>query len=347
MDLFLDSYSPKSSPHSPNFSETYSVGHQIGQGTFGKLFKVAPKSNPTHPLAAKVVSRSGTSTEIVSGLEKENLILRSLEWEPGFPKVECFSTESNQEILVMSLLGSNLGELFRQRKGKFSMKTVILLGLQALRRIKALHQQGILHRDIKPENFVMGNGEKDGNTLYLIDFGLSIPYLDNEGNHVQFSKNGKVVGTLYYMSQFAHLGIQSARRDDLISLGYVMIHFLKRGLPWMKLTGNLQEKTKKMLYFKATISPEKLCEGLPIEICEYFKYVSNLPFFQQPDSEHLERLLMKGLEELKEKEDGVFDWMEVKSQGIDLKGRKILDEGLGVYRKIAGDSESSFDLDFF
>lgn len=64
------------------------------------------------------------------------------------------------------------------------------------------------------------------NTLYLIDFGLAVPYLDRMGKHVPFSKNVKLAGTLYYLSVFRHLGIQASRRDDLISMGYVMIHLL-------------------------------------------------------------------------------------------------------------------------
>lgn len=51
----------------------------------------------------------------------------------------------------MSLQGSNLAELRRsQPKGVFSQSTMLRLGFQILRSIKAIHEAGFLHRDIKP-----------------------------------------------------------------------------------------------------------------------------------------------------------------------------------------------------
>ena len=338
------SFSEKST-QSRCFSETYSISHQIGKGAFGKLYKVSNKQDPTLPFAAKVVRLSGSLTEKTTDLEREAQILQSLVLEPGFPRLQNYSTESNHEILIMSLLGPNLGYLHKQLEGKFSLKTVILLALQALRRIEALHKQGMLHRDIKPENLVMGAGVKDENTLYLIDFGLAVPYLDSTGKHVPFSKNSNVAGTLYYLSVFGHLGIQASRRDDLISLGYVLIHLLKGGLPWVNFPGDMHEKIKKIFHMKSTMGHEKLCEGLPGEFVEYFKYVTTLPFFQKPNYEYLEGLFKRMLDDLKEREDGVFDWMKIEYKGIDLQGRKIMNEGLNIYMKNNDDSETLVDFD--
>ena len=44
---------------------------------------------------------------------------------------------------------------------------------------------------------------------------------------------GKFVGTLRYGSVNAHLGIQLSRRDDIISLMYMMAHITREdGVPW-------------------------------------------------------------------------------------------------------------------
>ena len=158
-----------------------------------------------------------------------------------------------------------------------------------------------------------------------------------------FKKIGKAAGTLYYLSVFGHLGIQASRRDDLISLGYVLIHLLKGSLPWVNLPGNLHEKIKNMFIMKSKINYEKFCEGLPKEFIDYFKYVSALPFFQKPQYEYLERLFNKMLDDLKEKEDGIFDWMSEK-KGIDLKGRKIMNEGLNIYMKNVEALDNFIDL---
>ena len=64
--------------------------------------------------------------------------------------VSCGRNE-NFNYLVMSLQGSNLAELRRsQAKGIFSQSTMLRIGFQILKSIKAIHDAGFLHRDIKP-----------------------------------------------------------------------------------------------------------------------------------------------------------------------------------------------------
>ena len=324
------------------FSESYQISSQIGRGAFGKIYKVSPKEDPSRAYAAKVVPLSGGKP---SDLEKEALVLRSMASEPGFPRMHSYTTESQYEILIMSLLGQNLASLQKQCEGKFSLKTVLVLAIQTLERIESLHKHGMLHRDIKPENLAMGSTQEDQNTLYLIDFGLAAPYLDIQGKHVPFCKKGSTAGTLYYLSVFGHLGIQASRRDDLISLGYVLIHFLKGSLPWANVSGDLHEKVKKIFQTKSTLSHEKLCEGLPGEFCEYFKYVSTLPFCQKPNYEYLEGLFKKMHNDLDCKENSGGDWMKLENKGIDLQGRKIMNEGLNIYMKNVEDSETFFSLE--
>ena len=69
----------------------------------------------------------------------------------------------------MDLLGQSLEEIFSTRKRKFSLKTVVLIGLQLIERIEYIHSKGIIHRDIKPENLVL---DKDG-YLRLTDLGIA------------------------------------------------------------------------------------------------------------------------------------------------------------------------------
>lgn len=68
--------------------------------------------------------------------------------------------EINNNILVMELLGANLGQLLQTSSGKFSLKTVVQLADQMIDRIKFVHENDYLHRDIKPENFLMGRRDK-------------------------------------------------------------------------------------------------------------------------------------------------------------------------------------------
>ena len=94
------------------FTETYTTSHQIGKGAFGKIFKVSPIDDRKLPFAAKVVPLSE------SDLQKEAVILQSLVSEPGFPRLLDYFTEANHGILVMSLLGPNLGCLQKRCQGR-------------------------------------------------------------------------------------------------------------------------------------------------------------------------------------------------------------------------------------
>jgi serine/threonine protein kinase len=93
-----------------------------------------------------------------------------------------------------------------------------------------------------------------------------------------------LVGTARYASVNAHLGIELSRRDDIESLGYVLVYLLLGSLPWQGLvTANRQEKYYAIQNQKMSIPPEILCENLPEEFTIFFNYVKSLKFEDKPD----------------------------------------------------------------
>ena len=86
-----------------------------------------------------------------------------------------------------------------------------------------MHEHDYVHRDLKPENFVIGL-DKEENIIYLIDFGLSKKYKDSKGDHILYKEGKSILGTVRYVSIYTHLGIEQSRRDDIESLGYILIY---------------------------------------------------------------------------------------------------------------------------
>jgi hypothetical protein len=78
----------------------------------------------------------------------------------------------------------------------------------------------------------MGLGKRQ-HYVYTVDFGLTKRYRDAKtGQHIQYKDGKSLTGTARYASLNTHVGIEQSRRDDLECLGFVLIYFIKGGLPW-------------------------------------------------------------------------------------------------------------------
>lgn len=213
--------------------------------------------------------------------------------------------------MVMERLGPSLKELVsKNRSKKFSVKTVAMVAEQVVRILQAVHQCGIVYRDIKPHNFLLGLGERS-KRLHVVDFGLSKPYIDGEGNHMPYAKKkrGGITGTALYSSQNVHAGYNASRRDDLEAAGYMFVHLLKGALPWTGFKSvSKRTRHKKVGLRKMAIADEDLLEGFPHEFVEYFQYCRSLKFKDEPDYDYLRELMKNVVVNCGCPLDGLFDW---------------------------------------
>jgi serine/threonine protein kinase len=109
-----------------------------------------------------------------------------------------------------------------------------------------------------------------------------------------------------------HLGIEQSRRDDLESLGYVMIYFYRGSLPWQGLKAdNKRQKYERISEKKLATSVEQLCKGFPPEFSTFLTYCKSLHFEDKPDYAYLRKLLRSLFIKEGYKYDGLFDWTVV------------------------------------
>ena len=213
----------------------------------------------------------------------------------------------------MELLGQSLENLFQAQNKSFSIKTACMLGIQMIDRIEYVHSRKIIHRDIKPDNFVIGRNDKS-HIVYVLDFGLSKKYYSvSHKCHIPFIKGKKLTGTARYASINALSGFEQSRRDDLESIGYILMYFIRGSLPWQGLKINKKEdRYKKICEKKKETSAKDLCAGFPSEFETFVSYTRNLQFTEVPNYNYLRNLLKTIIKKSGSTIDFFYDWCTTK-----------------------------------
>lgn len=189
----------------------------------------------------------------------------------------------------MDLLGPSLESLFNYCGRRFTTCTTFMLAEQILSLIEYLHDKKFVHRDIKPENLVLGPGNTV-DKLFLIDFGLSKRYVTAAGAHVPLQTDTAFIGTVRYASINSQRHVTQSRRDDLESIGYMLIYFLNGSLPWQNhrcVAETNKQRKERILEMKVSTPISQLCTNLPQELEFYMKYCRERLFEEKPNYTYL------------------------------------------------------------
>jgi len=269
----------------PIIASKYRVQKRLGGGSFGDIYL-----GEYIPSSEKVAIKFEKHSARCPQLRHEYKVYRELQHCPGFGRVHYFGTHENYNVMVMELLGYSLEDLFNKCGRTFSLKTVLQLADQVLERVETMHNRHLIHRDIKPANFVIGYTST--HTIHCIDFGLSKRYRHPRTlQHIAYREGRSLTGTPRYASINNHLGVEQSRRDDLESIGYVLIYFLRGILPWQGLKAKTASRKYRMIMEKKqAVTVMELCQGCPVQFQDYLNYCRSLTFDGKPDMSYLRGL---------------------------------------------------------
>ncbi|CAG8499069.1 6242_t:CDS:2 [Diversispora eburnea] len=274
----------------------YRIGRKIGSGSFGDIYLGTNIINGEE-VAIKLESTKAKHPQ----LEYESKVYKTLAGGVGIPFVRWYGTECDFNAMVIDLLGPSLEDLFNFY--------------------------------IKPDNFLMGIGKR-GNQVNVIDFGLAKKYRDPKTHlHIPYRENKNLTGTARYASINTHLGVEQSRRDDLESLGYVMMYFCRGSLPWQGLkAATKKQKYDRIMEKKMTTPTELLCRAFPNEFAIYLNYTRSLRFDDKPDYSYLRKLFRDLFVREGFQYDYVFDWTIFKYKDANkvYPSLPLPDDGNGV-----------------
>ena len=178
----------------------------IRKGGFSSVYEADFQPDPAVRITQKVVLKyvkqsvySATESEVLKILTKENCSYNNhliKEWKE--------SDQGEQyHVFCLQKLGLSLLD-FRDRMesgsktfraNKFSIQCMLQTGIQVTKALKEIHENGYLHLDVKPNNILTAHDFSNGSKMiskieglvknvFLIDYGISERYLDNNGKHL-------------------------------------------------------------------------------------------------------------------------------------------------------------------
>lgn len=289
----------------------YRLGRKVGSGSFGEVY-IGTDMTTGEDVAIKLERLRTKHPQLLY----ESKLYRVLQGGTGIPYLHWYGVETNYNVLVMDLLGPSLEDLFNACDRHFTPHTVMLVAEQLVSRIEYMHNKHFIHRDIKPDNFLAGRGRRLS-LIYVIDFGLSKRYRHPKTKqHMPYREGKNLTGTPRYASINNHLGLEQSRRDDMESIGYVLVYFAKGQLPWQGLRANTKkQKYQKIMDKKMSVSITQLTKDCPDELKRYLEYCRSLRFEDKPNYPYIRQMFREAIDRGKYNDAQTsFDWMKLAKQ---------------------------------
>lgn len=284
------------------------LGHKTGEPKGSYVIKIEPHANGPLFVELAFYQRVAKPDMISSWVKEKKLKHLGV---PEYVATGLFEyNKSKYRFLVMTRFGTDIEKIYKENDFVFPEATVFSLGIRMIDALEYMHAKEYVHADIKSSNIMLGYDKSSQRKAYLVDFGLAFRYKPY-GTHVAYKEDPKRKhdGTIEYTSIDAHKGCVPTRRGDLEILGYCMLQWLCKKLPWEK---NLEDKEyvmkEKVKYMSKIPQLMKDCfHGTtpPAPLKEYLECVKSLEYDEEPDYLKLQTILRNGLKKAGHADDGV------------------------------------------
>ena len=207
----------------------YRLTEKIGAGGMGEVW-AAEDSSLKRKVAIKILPpETADHPERRARFTREAQAVAALN-HPNIVTIHSVEESGGVHFLTMEYVD---GEPLTKRIGRdgLTLSEFFELAIPLSDAVAAAHEQGITHRDLKPDNVMI---TRDGR-VKVLDFGLAKLTLPegSEANEAEFptqtvTKEGRIVGTVNYMSPEQAEGKSTDPRSDVFSLG-ILIYEMTTG----------------------------------------------------------------------------------------------------------------------
>jgi serine/threonine protein kinase len=142
---------------------------------------------------------------------------------PGIVTIYAIEEIEGRQLITMEYVeGRPLSELIP--KQGFPLDRFLAIAVQVTNAVAAAHKHGIVHRDLKPANVIIGAQDR----VKVLDFGLAKLREQVTGGAEtalparEITGDGRIVGTVAYMSPEQAEGRPVDERSDVFSLGVLL-----------------------------------------------------------------------------------------------------------------------------
>jgi casein kinase I family protein HRR25 len=303
----------------------YQLDQEIASGAFGKVFRATHREDG-QVVAIKIARNRATAAY---QLINEFIVLKRVNqmFPPadggfsGFPSVKWIGESNDDTFLAMELLGPDLHTLLqRAPQHRFSLKTVLMVGVQLIDCLERLHGAHYLHCDLKPENIVIRSEDArapGAQRVCLLDLGLTHLFWDEtKSTHAPIQVYDHFNGTAKYASINAHEFLEPSRRDDLEALIFVLLYLLSGTLPWEHIQDPESHLYEAMIPLKQDLRRLPGLSHVDTEFFDCLHQVRLLHFDETPDYARLRDTLRacatrRNLLNLQERTTHTWNWSQL------------------------------------